>query len=205
MRIITVSRQFGSGGREVGKRLAEYLGVSYWDREIISEIANRNSMDEGYIEKVLESDIFKSFSLTFGHTFAYAPTLDSQVAEIFAQQQKIVKELASRGDCVIVGRSADAVLTKYNPFKIFVYADMAARIDRCRKRSDNGDSLTNREIEKKIKNIDKARAHYHDLVSDISWGSKDGCNLMINTTGIDIKSIIPPLGEYAKAYFEGRK
>ena len=82
---------------------------------------------------------------------------------------------------------------------------MAARIDRCRKRSDNGDSLTNREIEKKSKNIDKARAHYHDLVSDISWGSKDGCNLMINTTGIDIKSIIPPLGEYAKTYFEGRK
>ena len=106
-RIITVSREFGSGGREVGKRLAEKLGIAYYDREIITAVAQRSGLAEEYIASVSERGVDTYYPITFGHTFAYASALIDPQVEVMAEQNKLLRSLSEKGDCVIVGRCAD--------------------------------------------------------------------------------------------------
>ena len=75
MRIITIGREFGSGGRELGKRLADALGYAYYDREILTAIAQKSNMDEGYVSKMMEQGLFNSIPITFGQTFHYTASV----------------------------------------------------------------------------------------------------------------------------------
>lgn len=202
MRIITVSREFGSGGRELGKRLADTLGLPYYDREIITAIAQKSSMDEDYIERTIEKGALKQYPMTFSHTFAHMPAILGNGPSLLAQQHKVIKELAAKGDCVIVGRGADAILQEYKPLKLFIYADMAAKMERCRRRADAGENLSDRELSRKIRQIDKARAENHDIVATYKWGDKRGYHLCINTTDILIKTAVPLIAAYAGYWFE---
>ena len=204
MRIVTVSREFGSGGREVGKRLADVLGCSYYDREIIAEIARESNMDAGYVEHVLENSLHYSYPLTFSHTLSLNYFLNSSAPQLLGIQHKIIRSLAEKGDCVIVGRGADAILEEYKPFRIFVYAGMDAKMARCRCRAPADEHLTDRELERKIRQIDKNRADNHDLISSTRWGDREGYDLCVNTTNIVIKDIVPVIGEYARHYFDER-
>lgn len=203
MRIITVSREFGSGGREVGKRLADALGFAYYDREIITAIADRSSLDEDYIEKTIESGIMRSYPITFSHSFAtYIPTVITPAPGIIASQHAVIKELASKGDCVVVGRCADVILEDLNPFRLFVYADMSSKIQRCRQRASEDEKLTDRELERKIKRIDKGRKENHDILASYSWGDRRGYDLCLNTSGVEIKAIIPHISGYIDEWFK---
>ncbi len=202
MRIITVSREFGSGGREVGKRLADELGFAYYDREIISEIAKNTKMDENYIDHVLEKGVFSTIPITFGTTFAFLPNDTSGASSIYAEQQKVIRKLSEKSDCIIVGRNADILLHDQHPFRVFVYSDMPSKIARCKSRENDSEKMSDREIEKMIKQIDKARAGGHNIISDIAWGDKRGYDLCINTTNTEIKSLIKPLSDYALRFFE---
>ena len=114
----------------------------------------------------------------------------------------MVRRLAENGDCVIVGRSADAVLDDLHPFKLFVYADLPAKIARCRQRAGMGEELSDREIEKKIKQVDKARANYHSIVGNTGWGQRESYHLCVNTTGLEIKQFVPLLADYATRWFD---
>ncbi|MDR1664794.1 MAG: cytidylate kinase-like family protein [Clostridiales bacterium] len=202
MNIITVSREFGSGGREIGKRLADALNIAYLDREIVSAIAEKSSLDESYVDRNIESGLFKMYPVTFSRTFTYMPVIIRGTPDLLAQQHKVIKELAAKGDCVIVGRGADEILREYRPFKVFVYADMPAKLERCRKRAAEDEKLSDRELEKSIKQIDKARADNHNLISSFRWGDKSGYHLCVNTTGIEIKSVVPHIAAYAAAWFK---
>lgn len=202
MRIVTVSREFGSGGREIGKRLADALNVDYYDREIISAIAKEAEMDAGYVEHVLDNSLHYSYPLTFSHTFSLNYFLTSSAPQLLGIQHKIIRGLAEKGDCVIVGRGADAILENYKPFRLFVYADMDAKMARCRKRASADEKLTDKELERKIRQIDKNRADNHDLISSIRWGDKAGYDLCVNTTNVEIKDIVPVIADYARHYFE---
>ena len=193
--IITVSRQFGSGGRELGKRLADALGLEYYDRELIAEIAKSSSLNENYVTKVLENGGFTNFSFSFAHTIPLTANTPNTVTDVLVSQQKVIKSIAEKGDCVIVGRSADVLAAPYNPVKIFVYADEDSKIRRCRERAENGESLTDKQLIKSFKAIDKGRAKLHDLFSSTPWGAKEGYDLMVNTTDMDIKSIVQPLAD----------
>jgi cytidylate kinase len=201
MRIITISREFGSGGREFGKRLADTMGIAYYDREIITAIAKKSALDENFVETVLEKEIMTDYPITFSSTFSYIPTMSHNIFNLLTEQQEVVKELAARGDCVMVGRNADTLLEKHNPFKIFVYADIDAKIKRCMERAATNEKITDRELEKKIKHVDKVRASYHNTISNTSWGDKSGYHLCINTTGINIKTIVPIVADYVKCWF----
>lgn len=202
MKIITIGREFGSGGREIGKRLAEFLGITYLDGEIAEAVARETNLDKNYLDTVLENGI-SDIPVSYAHSFSrISPVSDS--ARLIAKQHKVIKEMAAKSDCVIVGRGADAVLGSLHPFRIFVYADMQSKIERCRKRSD-GENLSDKEIIKKLKSIDKARKATHDLYSSTPWGDKSGYELCINTTGIDIPAIIPLLAEYIGKFFDGRE
>ena len=205
MRIITISREFASGGREIGKRLADELGFDYYDREIINRIAEKSSFDPDYVEEMLDRGLPKIFPLTFGRTFTYPDSSSQNFNKILLAEQQIITEIAQKGrDFVIVGRSADIILSKYNTFNIFVYADMASKILRCRQRAPQGETLTDREYAKKIKKIDSARASNRELIGNGGWGEKENYNLCVNTTNVDIKKIIPALAGLSLAFFNGQ-
>ncbi len=186
-RIITISREFGSGGRELGRRLADKLSYAYYDREIIEEIAKRTSLSERYVQSIIDGHNSFSFPIHIGHSF-YLPSspLSEQATRIFEEQRTIVEELTRKAPCVIVGRCADYLLRETKPFSIFVYADIESKIIRCRKRAPVNEKLTDRELEKKIKRIDKKRAKYYEFYTGRSWGQKLNFDLCINTSRLDL-------------------
>lgn len=116
MHIITLSREFGSGGRELGKRLSEILGWNYYDREIITEIAARSGMDPQYVASALAQGIPGSYPIATGCTFSASP-VPQNTAALLSLQHMVVREIAAQGrDCVIVGRDADVILRSHHPF-----------------------------------------------------------------------------------------
>ncbi len=204
MRIITISREFGSGGRELGKRLAEQLGFNYFDREIISEIASKTELDENYISMILEKGI-SAYPIHIGQTFSGVSTINHTPIEVLVAQEKILKELAEKGDAVFIGRSADAILKEYNPLNIFVYADMDYKLARCKKKGEVDINLKDKVLCKKIKNVDKGRYRNHSLIGDTKWGDRKSYHLMVNTTDLKIADIVPAVKEYAIKFFENNK
>lgn len=205
MKIITVSREFGSGGRELGKRLAEELGFAYYDREIVSAIAEKSEMDENYTAELLEKGLPMNYPVTFGRTFGYSFAMDRTSAGILAMQKKIIEELAAQKNCVIVGRCANIILEKYKPFNLFVYADMKSKIDRCRIREESGKKISEKELIKKIKQVDSDRERLQSLISGLKWGDKKGYNLCVNTSGLQINELVPLTSNYAEYWFERNK
>lgn len=199
-KIITISREFGSGGREVGKRLADELGIPYYDREIITEIAKETGLSEQYIQNISEKGIYP-YALQFAKSFATYSSLQSNQTEVLVAQQNILKEIAEKGDCIIVGRGANVILKEYNPMNIFVYADMESKIKRCKEKAIEGEEHSDKEIENKIMQIDNNRKNYQKVISNLEWGDKRNYHLCINTSNMEIKTIIPSLAEYIKNWF----
>lgn len=200
-RIITVSREFGSGGREVGKRLAERLGIAYYDREIITAVAQRSGLAEEYIASISERGVGAYYPITFGHTFAHTAILDPQV-EVMAEQNKLLKSLAQKGDCVIVGRCADVVLRSEQPFNLFVYAEPESKLKRCRARqSEDEKKLTDAELKRRMAKVDKDRARYRALLTDRRWGDMRGYHLCVNTTDWDMHALVEVLTPVVERYF----
>lgn len=204
MNIITISREFGSGGRELGKRLADALGYAYYDREILTLLAEQTALDERYLEHLLEESSPQSlFPITVGQTFAVLPTyLTDHSTVLFQQQTTLIKTLAAQSHCVIVGRNADIILRDHAPLRLFVHAEMAARIARCRKRETEAVMRSDKDYEKKIRQVDKNRAKTHDILATYEWGDRRGYDLCINTTGLTIENIIPALKSYAENWFQ---
>lgn len=196
MGIITIGREFGSGGRELGHRLAEELGYEYYDKEIVDVIAKKSELDENYVAYALDGGMFRNFPIHFGRTFSYSPTLMANETKLISEQNKLLKELAAKGNCIIVGRAADVILRDYNPFRIFVYADMQSKIERCKEIGGEHEHLSDKEIMRKIKRIDAGRKKYHGLISEIPWGDKRGYHLCVNTTGREIQSLVPLVTAY---------
>lgn len=203
-KIITISREFGSGGREIGKRLADVLGFAYYDSEIITKLANQTGLSEEYINNISEKGIYP-YPFQFGKTFSTFNTLQSNQNEILIAQREIIKEIASKGNCIIVGRGADTILKEYNPMNLFVYASIESKINRCKLKASADEHLTDNELEQKIKKIDKNRKNSYALLSNRNWGEKENYNLCINTTNIEIKSIILPLASYIENWFKEMK
>ena len=203
MKIITISREFGSGGRELGKRLADLLHFDYYDREIISAIAENQGLDPDYVEKTLENRMFLGYSLNFRHSFS-SPVFfqQSMPTKLLIEQTKIIKGIAQTGrDCVIVGRNADVLLKEEHPLNIFVHAEDAAKLRRCQERAPEGEHLTPREMAQMIRRIDNNRARTRELVTDSRWGQREAYHLMVNTTGWDIKELTPAVASFAEHWF----
>ena len=201
MNVITISREFGSGGREVGKRLADALGYAYYDTEIIDLIAKKAGMDKNYVSTILESS--PSYAIHFGATFSAIPLYDNTTQVLIAQKQ-VFEELMSKGNCVIVGRGSSCLVgSGENVFSIFVYADMPTKVARCLAR-DTEHKETAKSVEKMIKKIDKNRRHYTETYFGVEWGKKENYSMTINTSGLEIKKIVPGLASYIRGYFEGK-
>lgn len=191
-KIITISREFGSGGRELGKCLSRELGIAYYDREIVTAIAQRSELAEEYVSQILENRIMTYYPVTVASSFAAMPptdTLHYVNRSIYSAQNEIILELGTKSDCVIVGRCADYILEEHHPFDIFVYADMESRIARCRAQGGDDAKLSDRELQKKIQSIDRSRAQYYRFYTGRTWGDRYNYDLCINTSGRDIEAL----------------
>lgn len=205
MRIITISRQFGSGGRELGKRLADILGWDYYDKEIIGQLADRHGLDEDYISGVLSSHAWRDAHITYRNSFNTVTPGSNMKVELLLSQKKIIEDIAKAGnDCVIVGRDADIILRDYNPFRIFVCAPMESRLERCMKHESkkDGPRLTEKEILRNIRKIDKNRAQVREILTGVRWGDSSCFDLTINAGGRDIKKLAEAVSAYALRWFE---
>ena len=196
-KIITIGRQFGSGGRELGRRLAENLGYEYYDREIITEISKKTDMAEGYVKQIVEKYPHNLFPITIGNTISYVDSYYmQQVQSVYSAQCEIIRELVQKSNCVIIGRCADYILRDVNPFRIFVYASMDSRVQRCMSRANEDEKYTEKDIISQIKNVDKNRRKYYEFYTSQKWGDIENYDLCVNTTNKDIKSMVLPLSEY---------
>ena len=206
MKIVTISRQFGSGGRELGKRLADELGFDYYDREIITSIAQAQGMDEHYVEKALEDHAWQHIPLTYGRSFATSAIMQTTQTNLLIEQKRVLDGIARAGrDCVIVGRDADVLLAEQKPFSIFVCADMEAKIRRCMERAAEGENLTRKALEQNIRRVDKARARSREMISDTRWGQGSSYCMTVNTTGWDLKELTAAVAGFVERWYGRRR
>ena len=178
--IITISREFGSGGRELGRRLSEHLGCAYYDQEIVQEIAKRTELSEKYVQQVIGHRPISSFPIHIGRSFRLMPDPHlEQSCNIYREQCSILREMAAKSDCVIVGRCADYILRdKPGLVRVFVSADWDARVQRvCRR-----DSVTEKEAVEKIRKMDKTRASYYNFHTDRKWDSAENYDLCVSSS-----------------------
>ena len=198
-KIITIGREFGSGGREFGRRLAEELNYEYYDKEIITEISKHTSLSEEYVKEVLEKKPHNLYPITIGQSMAiFNDYQTKQIQSIYTAQCEILKYLAEKSNCVIVGRCADYILKEYNPYRIFVHASMESRINRCLSRKNENEHLYSKKLEKYIKKVDKDRAKYYEFYTYQKWGDKKNYDLCVNTTNVNIKEIVSVIAKIFK-------
>ncbi len=198
-KIITIGREFGSGGRELGRRLSEHLGIAYYDQEIIAEIAKRTALSEAYVRQITENRPLTSFPIHFGGRFCALPDpLLQQSISIYSEQHRLLCELAEKSDCIIVGRCADYVLRDSHPFRIFVYADVQSKLMRCMERRTPEETLSEQDMKRKITEIDRNRARYYAFFSGQKWGARENYDLLVNTSGQSVKKQAAALYEYLR-------
>lgn len=203
MKIITISREFGSGGRELGKRLADILKCDYYDSEIISAVAKNSGLDEKYVENQLNNHGWQNFPITFRSTLGINNYINYGRGDLLLEQKKVIQDIAKLNkDCVIVGRNADVILKEYNPFNLFICANMDSKIKRCKERSKEGEDLSDKELVKKIKAIDKIRSETRDILTGTEWGKRNDYHLIINTSDWDIKELAEAVAEFSECWFE---
>ena len=199
-KIITIGREFGSGGRQLGKLLAENLGYAYYDEEIIEAIAKRSELAEDYVRQVVENRIMTYYPITVANTLTASPG-DSIYAinrGIFTAQTEILEEMAQKSDCVIVGRCADYILEEYKPFRLFVYADMETKMARCRAKGED-DAANDKELEKKIRAVEKARAQYYRFYTGRDLSDRLSYDLGVNTSGREIADVAAAVAALIRA------
>lgn len=197
--VITIGREFGSGGRELGRRLAEELKIEYYDKEIIAEIAKNTELSVQYVKQIVEKNPHELFPISVAHSFAYVDAYDiQQKQKIFMEQEKVIKKMAETSDCVIVGRCADYILREYNPFRIFVYADMDSKVERCLSRSEKAEDMPRKKLIRKIKTIDKNRARYYSYYTGEKWGDILNYDILINTTNVNIADLVPHIAKMVR-------
>lgn len=207
MNVITIGREFGSGGRELGKRLAETLGYAYYDEEILTAIAERSGFAEEYIKGIVEGETPRAYPITYGRTFGAVGAFNENHLKVVQAQEGVLRELAQKKNCVIVGRCADIILKDMNPLNLFVYADMETKIKRCQFKAAADEKLSDKDMKRLIQKTERQRRYYYETITDQKWGDKANYHLCINTTGPkvngkEIKVQIPAIAAFCRAWFE---
>lgn len=189
--IITIGRQNGSGGREVGKKLAEKLGIPFYDKELIQMAAKKCGIDETIAqenEETATNSLLYSLSTGAATIWNSGIVLESDLPltdRIYIAQSEIIRKVAMEGSCVIVGRCADEVL-RNNPncINVFIHADMNYRVNRMTQLHN----LTEEKSIKQIKRMDKKRSNYYNYFTDKKWGDLKTYNITLDTSkfGIDL-------------------
>lgn len=194
--VITIGRQYGSGGREIGKMLAERLGIDFYDSELLRRKAKEIGIVDG-IYDMFDEKPTKSFLFSVV-TDPYA--IDNIVNEgkVVEAQRKVINNAAEKGSCIIVGRRADKMLEKNeNTVSIFIGADMEDRIANYIKSNNSNQRSARRFIEHK----DKERAEYYNYFGDGAWGRADNYTMCFSTSKMDKEEIADIIIDYINKKF----
>lgn len=186
--ILTIGRQFGSGGREVGRKLADALGIAYYDKELMAVAARESGLCEEFFEKADErasSGLSYAFSVGFSYMGMFTPYTDVLSNDgLFKYQSDAIRKLAESGSCVLVGRCADYILRE-DPacLSFFIHDKMENRIQRLL----STENMTVEQARELIVKTDKSRASYYDYYTNKEWGVASSYNFSIDVSvlGVD--------------------
>ena len=199
-RIVTIARQFGSGGREIGEELSKKLGVKFYDKELISIAAKESNIAPEIFENVDEkatNSLLYSLSLglySFSNTYSVGDNLPVN-DKLYILQHKIIKKVADEGPCVIVGRCADHILRDRNDvLRVFIYADLDFRV----KRAIDLKGVKPSKAEQVVQKTDKSRSNYYNFYSGKKWGLTENYDLCINRTKLTCEQVADIIESYLK-------
>lgn len=189
--IITISREFGSGGRTIGKKVAENLGIPCYDNELLQEIAEQSGFAESYIRDAGEytpagflASIFSDRSL--------GPTNEDRLWQL---QYGLITNLAEKGPCVIVGRCADYILQGKVPcLRVFIHASMEYRAERIVKAYGERDTSP----EQRLQDKDKRRSAYHRFYTNMKWGYAKNYHICLDSGGLGIDMCVEIITNLSK-------
>ena len=192
-KVITISRQYGSGGRIIAKKLAEELHIPFYDNELINLAAEKTGLSA---ECFQDAELVSKGNLLFSLT-SLTPMMDNYGLplneKIFLVQSQVIKEVAEQGSCVIVGRSADYVLADFpNCINIFIYAEIEDRVERAIQEY----GLESKHAEATVLKTDKKRAGYYNYFAGRKWGKTENYDLCINTSKMPIDDVVAVLKDY---------
>ena len=189
-KIITISREFGSGGRTIGKKLAERLGIAYYDKELVKQISMETGFDPKYIEEHGEHAPGRSFlSYVFGTRTAHPDVMNGMTPADFlwCMQRKIILELAEKESCVIVGRCADYILREREDcLNVFIHAPKAQRAERIVKLYGESDVAP----EKRLDDKDARRKVNYRHFTGREWGDARNYHLSLDSARLGIEGCV---------------
>ncbi|MDD6058281.1 MAG: cytidylate kinase-like family protein [Clostridiales bacterium] len=201
--VITVTRSYGSGGRTLGKLLSERMGINYYDREILRMASDESGISEALFgqadEKRKKSHLMSILKKNPYQGGVIPPESADFVSDdnLFNYQAKVIRELAEKESCIIIGRCADYVL-KDNPDVIKLY--FCAPLQDCITRVMNQNGLSEKEAMKKIEKIDKYRADYYRYYTGRDWNDARSYNLCLNTTSMSYEKLAEVVENFIKIY-----
>ena len=203
--IITIARQYGSGGREIGEKVAAALGIPLYDKEIIKEAAAQSDLHVDVIKKSEETAANSLlYTLAMGSnvfgasmSFGYKMPLNDK---LFILQSDIIKNYAKEGSCVVIGRCGDYVLRdESNLLRVFVFGDLEHRKERVLARHPEVKATQIVDI---ISKTDKRRASYYNFYTGQKWGKYDNYDLTVNSSTLGIDGIVTTVVDLAKKMME---
>ena len=206
-RVITIGRQFGSGGHEVGLRLAKRLGIPFYDKELLSLTAENSRFAESYLAKMDEQ---KPSFLNLGSSGVIPGGSSAQSAmtqfyhlspndQIFLATSKVMHSLAEQGPCVIVGRCADYILRDVDPVNFFICADIKDRVDR-KLALDEHKEMNEQEMEKLILQTDRNRGKYYEYYTHETWGDARNYHMCINTSVVGVDGAVEIIMKFVEEF-----
>ncbi len=190
--IITIGRQFGSGGREIGERVARHFGINCYDKELLSRAAKESGfcqeMLESHDERPTNSFLYNLVMDTYSFGYNASSFMDMPIShKVFLAQFDTIKKMADEAPCVIVGRCADYALSDYkNCLNLFIYGEEEAKIQRIMKKYD----LTEQKARDMMLKKDKQRQSYYNYYSSKKWGRADSYDLCLNSSKFGMEGTI---------------
>lgn len=197
--IITVGRQYGSGGRLIGEAVAKKLEFTFYNRNMIDLIAEKSGLAKEYItkreDKISSRLIWAPMTGDAGMSMLFTPSYYTNSDKMFFAQSEIIKELAEKGNCVIVGRCADYILReRKNCLKVFIYGDKKERTQRIVEKY----GVEPAKAAKTLDNTDSGRAKYYSHYTEMTWGDCRHYNLCIDSTRFGIEGAADMIVQAAK-------
>ncbi len=202
--VITIGRRFGSGGRELGKLLASALGIEYYDKELLCEVAKIAGVSTEFIEKSDERlpSFFSgmmSFSPGYNPISCYVGTTPVSEDNIYCTLNDVIKMVTQRSSCVIVGRSADYILREHpRCLNIFVHAPMEDCINRIINRTD----MTMEQARHLAEKTNKLRANYYNFYTDKRWGDASSYDMTFDSSRIPMDDIVEMVKLHVNRHFK---
>ncbi len=195
-KIITISRQYGSGGREVGEKLAKELGYAYYDKEVIRRAVAESDIHEEFIERDDESigNMF-SYFLSFANGSVSKEEESLPLPDrVFLIQSRVIKQITCEGPCVIIGRCADYVLRDYpNLLSVLIYSDSNSRLKRVMQRNN----LSEKGAIARLKKTDRSRQIYYEQYTDMRWGDAFNYDISLSTSTFGVDHTVAILKDIA--------